>query len=93
MAGSRNQKDDEFERHFKAELAELEIDCKNMGVDSEQRSLGKVDNRLVTMVLRKMKLSINHIPRSPPGIDELVKFSAKLIMETNMLSFSFFLSK
>lgn len=49
MAGSRNKKDDEFERHFKVELAELEIDCKNMGVDSEQGSLGKVDSRLVTV--------------------------------------------
>ena len=31
------QKDDEFERDFKAELAELEIDCKSMGVNSEPR--------------------------------------------------------
>lgn len=39
------QKDDEFERDFKAELAELEIDCKNMGVDSEQGAIVKVDRR------------------------------------------------
>lgn len=45
------------------------------------------------MILRKLMLLTSHISRSTPGIDELVKFSAKLIMGMNMPSFPLFLSK
>ena len=69
------QKDDEFERDFKAELAELEIDCKSMGVNSEPRRHCPSWQQIGDwMVLRKLMLWTNHISRSTPGIDELVSF-------------------
>lgn len=45
-------KDDGFERHFKAELAELETDCGNRGVDREQGGTDTVEGSLETIWFR-----------------------------------------
>lgn len=94
-----NQKD-AFGRHFNAELAELEIDCKNVGWTA--RRLCPKASLLSTRILQLIADWRWYGPEEGGlliyfqtylGIDELVKFSAKLIIVMNKPSFSLFLSK